>query len=217
MLAGFTAMKAWGAALALAGALAVAGCADLPEITGQEKLADAAPSGRLAGAGEVYLLRGGFNIFSTGMDELAAKLRARGVDAKSYGHARWRELAADARQRYAANHAPIILVGHSWGVLGAVLMARELAKTSTPVALMVLYDSTDPVTIPANVKWVVNLRSKAAIGAHIAVTGGYGFTGVIDIEDRPEYGHLNLDNAPALHEETIADVLQILGKRKTKR
>ncbi|MEJ0013900.1 MAG: alpha/beta fold hydrolase [Bauldia sp.] len=210
-------VKAICAALTLAGVLALGGCADLPEITGKEKLADIAPTGPLVGAGEVYLLRGGFNIFSTGMDELAAKLRARGVDARSYGHAQWRELAADARQRYVANHAPIVLVGHSWGVLGAVLMARELAKTSTPVALMVLYDSTDPVVVPANVKHVINLRSKAAIGAHIAVTGGYGFGGVIDIEDRPEYGHLNMDNAPALHEETIAEVLQVLAGRKTKR
>lgn len=210
-------MKAFGAALALAGALALGGCADLPEITGKEKFSDAAPAGPLAEVGEVYLLRGGFNIFSTGMDELAAKLRARGVDARSYGHAQWRELAADARQRYLVNRAPIILVGHSWGVLGAVLMARELAKTGTPVALMVLYDSTDPVTIPANVKRVISLRSTAAIGAHIAVTGGYGFDGVIDIEDRPQYGHLNLDNAPALHEETIAEVLKILQKPKAKR
>jgi hypothetical protein len=217
MAAGFPSLKALGVALALGAALALGGCADLPEITGKEKLADAAPTGTLAGAGEVYLLRGGFNIFSTGMDELAAKLRARGVDAKSYGHAQWRELASDAQQRYAANHAPIILVGHSWGVLGAVLMARELAKTGTPVALMVLYDSTDPVTIPANVRHVINLRSKAAMGAHLTVTGGYGFHGVIDIEDRPEYGHLNMDNAPALHEETIAEVLQVLQQRKTKR
>jgi pimeloyl-ACP methyl ester carboxylesterase len=217
MLSRFSPFRMAGVAVAVAAALALGGCADLPEITGKEKLADTAPTGPRAGAGEVYLLRGGFNIFSTGMDELAAKLRERGVDAHSYGHAQWREIAAAAQKAYAANHAPIILVGHSWGVLGIVLMARELAKSGTPVALMVLYDSTDPVTIPANVKRVINLRSKAAMGAHIAVTGGYGFSGVIDVEDRPEYGHLDMDNAPALHEETIADVLQILQKRKTKR
>ncbi len=213
----FPKIRAFGTALALAGVLALGGCADLPEITGKEKLSDAAPAGPLAAAGEVYLLRGGFNIFSTGMDELAAKLRERGVDARSYGHAQWRELAADARQRYVANHAPIVLVGHSWGAMGVVLMARELAKTSTPVALMILYDSTDPVTVPANVKRVINLRSRAAMGVNITVTGGYGFGGVIDVEDRPQYGHLDLDNAPALHEETIADVLQIMQQPKRKR
>jgi hypothetical protein len=201
MASGISKFGVLAAALALAGAASLSGCADLPEITGKEKLSSAAPSGKLADAGEVYLLRGGFNIFSTGMDELAE----------------WEQVAADARQHYVANHAPIILVGHSWGVPGAVLVARELARTGTPVALMVFYDSTDSMVIPANVKRVVNLRSKAAMGAHLTVTGGYGFAGSIETEDRPEYGHLNLDNAPVLHEETIAQVLQVLQKPKPRR
>jgi hypothetical protein len=217
MAFGVAGLRVFATALALAGAAVLSGCADLPEITGKEKFSDAAPTGKLADAGEVYLLRGGFNIFSTGMDELAAKMRARGINARSSGHAQWEEVAADARAHYLANHAPIILVGHSWGVPGAVLVARALAKTSTPVALMVFYDSTDSMVIPANVKRVINLRSKAAMGAHLTVTGGYGFGGVIETEDRPEYGHLNLDNAPALHEETIAAVLQVLQKPKAKR
>jgi pimeloyl-ACP methyl ester carboxylesterase len=217
MFDSFPGIKAVGATLAFAGALALSACADMPEISGKEKLVDTQPAGPLAGAGEVYLLRGGFNIFSTGMDELAAKLRARGVDAHSYGHAQWKELAADARRRYDATREPIVIVGHSWGVLGAVLMARDLATTSTPVALMIFYDSTDSVTIPANVKHVINLRSRSAMGAHLAVTGGYGFNGVIDTVDRPDFGHLNMDNAPVLHEQTIADILQVLQKPKKKR
>ncbi|HVY18818.1 MAG TPA: hypothetical protein VHA70_01895 [Bauldia sp.] len=218
MLQSLLSLRAFGAVAGLAGMLALAGCADLPEITGSERLVDTDPTGPLAGAGEVYLLRGGFNIFSTGMDELAAKMQARGIDAHSYGHAQWQELAADAQRKYAANHAPIILIGHSWGALGEVLMARELAKSGTPVALIVFYDTTDSVVIPANVKHVINLRSDAAIGAKVTVTGGYNFTGVIDTIDRPDFGHLNMDNAPELHEQTIQWVLQVIGiPKKPKR
>jgi hypothetical protein len=204
-------------AVALAGATLLSGCADLPKLTGKEKLSTAAPTGKLADAGEVYLLRGGFNIFSTGMDELAAMMRDNGINARSFGHVQWQEVAADARRHYVANHGPIIVVGHSWGAPAAVLMARELAKTSTPVALMILYDSTDPLVVPANVKRVINLRSRDAIGRNIQITGGYGFGGVIDVEDRPQYGHLDIDNAVALHQESTAEALQILQKRKAKR
>ncbi|HVY87855.1 MAG TPA: hypothetical protein VG942_03255, partial [Hyphomonadaceae bacterium] len=105
MFQGLVSLRGWGAAAGLAAMLALSGCADLPEITGREKLADTNPTGPLSGAGEVYLLRGGLNIFSTGMDELAAKMRERGIDAHSYGHAQWQELAADAQRKYAANHA----------------------------------------------------------------------------------------------------------------
>jgi hypothetical protein len=102
-------------------------------------------------------------------------------------------------------------------VPAAVLIARRLAQTGTPVALMILYDGTNSMVVPANVKRVINLRSKAAIGTDIAITGGYGFTGVIQIEDRPEYGHLDIDNAPALHDESIAAVLQVLQGPQRKR
>jgi hypothetical protein len=210
-------MRALAAVLAIAGAVSLSACADMPRLSGQEKLSTTPATGKLANAGEVYLLRGGFNIFSTGMDELAAKFREHGITANSYGHSQWEEVAAAARERYLANRGPIVLVGHSWGVPAAVLVARRLAQTSTPVALMILYDSTDTLVVPANVKRVINLRSKDAIARDIQITGGYGFGGVIQIEDRPQYGHLNLDNAVALHDENVAEVLQLLQKQKRKR
>ena len=37
----------------------------------------------------VYLLRGWFGVFSTGMDELAATLNAQGAKAEATGHLSW--------------------------------------------------------------------------------------------------------------------------------
>ena len=38
----------------------------------------------------VYLLRGWFGVFSTGMDELAAELNAQGAEAEAIGHLSWK-------------------------------------------------------------------------------------------------------------------------------
>jgi len=204
--------RVWGAAVLGFVALALSACAD-PRLTVP---LGSVPVAQPAIAGSVYLIRGGFNIFSTGMDELAEKLRAVHVDAKVVGHATWRQTAQDIRREYAATHAPIVLIGHSWGALAAELIARDLNQDAIPVALLELYDSTDPLTIPPNVKHVINYMSLTGMSDGARVRGDEGFTGVIDNIGEPKYGHLNIDNAPAMHELSIADVLAALQPAKRK-
>ncbi len=171
------------------------------------------PSARAAlvrpGRPVVYLLRGGLNIFSTGMDELTAKLRAEGVDANSVGHAQWQEIAVEARQNYVANKTPIILVGHSWGALAANLIALELRKTNTPVALMILYDPTDSVKIPPNVRHVINFISNTNYANGYRATALPGFSGTIENISEPAYNHINIDNAVPLQDLSVAAILKI--------
>ncbi len=200
--------RAAGAAGIVAIVLLLSGCAGLfpPTAPTGTTLALARPAGR----GVVYLLRGGFNIFSTGMDELAVKLRAAGVDATSEGHSNWQAVAADARARYARNKTPIILVGHSWGALAVNLVAIELQKSNTPVALMILYDGTDSVKVPANVRHVINFISNTNIGMGYKAAGLPGFSGVIENIAEPQYNHTNIDNAVPLHDASIAAILQVI-------
>jgi pimeloyl-ACP methyl ester carboxylesterase len=174
-----------------------------------------AASGNVASAkpvsgGIVILLRGGLNVFSTGMDELAVKMRAAGIDARSEPHADWPKLAAEARQRYIKTRKPFVLIGHSWGALAAILLASQLDKSNTPVDLMILYDTTESVKIPANVRHVINFNSSTAIGLGLTVTGLNGFHGRIDNIDVPEFGHLDMDNAAPLHQRSIAEVLKLI-------
>ena len=199
--------RALGPAVVIALVL-LSGCAGLfpSSISPTANITLARPVGR----GGVYLLRGGFNIFSTGMDDLAAELRAAGVDARSDGHAAWRETAAAAQARYAADKSPIVLVGHSWGVLAAVLIAIELEKSNTPVPLMILYDGTDSVKIPANVHHVINYISQPNIGNGFKATGLPGFTGTIENIPEPAYTHIDIDNAEPLHQASIAAILQVI-------
>lgn len=45
---------------------------------------------------QVYLLRGFMNVFSLGMDEIAAKLHQQGIYATVHNHLAWSELADEA-------------------------------------------------------------------------------------------------------------------------
>src|SRR6476660_6460364 len=64
----------------------------------------------------VYLLRGVLNIFSLGLDEIAAKLRAQGIPVTVVNYLGWASLADEAAADYRSGRVKtIILVGHSSG------------------------------------------------------------------------------------------------------
>ena len=48
----------------------------------------------------VYLVRGVLNIFSLGMDEIAAKLQQQGITATVHNHLMWASIADDAAAAY---------------------------------------------------------------------------------------------------------------------
>src|SRR5262249_6049928 len=90
------------------------------------------------GRAHVYLLRGLMNIFSLGMDDLAAKIRSRGIDATVYNYTDSHALVAEITAKYkAGKHGPIILIGHSLGANAVMLMGQEFGKRGVPVALIV--------------------------------------------------------------------------------
>lgn len=164
-----------------------------------------------AAAPLVYVLRGGADIFSTGMDDLAVELTAAGIPTESLNFSHWQELVDTVRTNYQTRKVPIILVGHSWGANSALLMAQKLRETSTPVALLVFYDATASLVMPPNVNWVLNFRSQAAIGLQVEVTGGYGFHGRIDTIDAMDVDHIQVDKDKRLHKRTIDAIARVMG------
>lgn len=171
----------------------------------------AASGDQPSGKGIVYLLRGGANIFSTGMDEIADKLDDRGVDARSTGHASWPDVAREARERYEKKRQPIIIVGHSFGANAAILAAEELGKHNIPVALVVTFDPTAALQAPANVRWLVNFYSNTVQGMNLEVRPSAHFSGKLENIAQSDVGHLELDNDVRLHEQTIGYILKLLG------
>lgn len=161
-----------------------------------------------ARSGSVYLLRGGLNIFSTGMDEIAKKLEARGVYAKTAGHADWQKVADQAADRYTSTRSPIVLVGHSWGANAEILIADALLKKNIPVALIIMLDPTTVLKAPPNVRHLVNYYSTTANGQHLQVLPGYGFSGSLENILEP-VGHLEIDNWVPLQEKIIDQIVAV--------
>lgn len=157
----------------------------------------------------VYLLRGLLNIFSLGMDTLAAELNKRGVYATVDNHADWQSLADSAAANYkAGKEGPIILIGHSLGADAVMAMAAYLGRRGVPVALVVPFDGTGSFAASANVARVLNLTQ------HYYMVRGPGFHGSlinVDLRSDPNIDHLNIDKSPRLHARVIAEVLAIVG------
>lgn len=161
----------------------------------------------------VFVLRGMWGIFSSGMDSLADELNADGVNAVSVAFDPWREYTASIIKAYRAHPYPIALVGHSWGANTILLIAYELNKHHIPVALLVFYDITESARIPPNVQWVIDYRSDTFLGGHLTVVGGNGFTGKIDKIVRTDLDHVQIDKAEDLHAQTIAAIEKVLGEK----
>ena len=86
----------------------------------------------------VYLLRGWFGVFSTGLDSVAAELRSKGIKAETVGHLAWKTTVANIIKWHASgNSGPLVLVGHSQGANNVIDMARLLQPENIPVDLLV--------------------------------------------------------------------------------
>jgi hypothetical protein len=163
-------------------------------------------------AGHVYLLRGLANVFSLGMDELAAKLNRAGVAASAHSYTETASLAKSISTAYrTGNHGPVILMGHSNGADATVELANELNQLGVPVRLIVNFDPLSPRPVPRNVAQVVNYYLSTWWGA--PVRPGTNFHGAINNVDLrgQDVGHFNIDKSERLHRQAIARVLQAIG------
>jgi alpha-beta hydrolase superfamily lysophospholipase len=155
-----------------------------------------------AAAPQVYLMRGFLNVFSYGMDGLAAELRAAGISATVSSYAEWQAVAREIAANYKAGHrGPIVLVGHSFGADAVMDMGAYLGELGVPVALIVPFDETYPHAASANVAHVLNIYKSA----DAKITRGPGFRGEITNYNVPDanVSHTNIDKVPRLHSMVI--------------
>ena len=150
--------------------------------------------------GEVYFLRGLANIFSLGLDVMAKKVTADGVENCVFNHHHWKALVNDVVERNYQKRIsePIIIVGHSLGANVAPQMATSLGNHGIPVAYVVMLDPVEAERVGANIDEVVNYylpKSKET-----RVFGTSRFTGQIENINVSHTGidHFNIDENPAL-------------------
>ncbi len=165
---------------------------------------------------QIYLLKGLGDIFSAGIDTLAAKLKARGVTAEVDSHAAYESLARSTIANWrGGRRGPIILAGHSLGADAAVLMAERLNAARIPVALLVTFGPVNDTPVPANVARAINyFQSNSAW--HGRTSKGPGFHGVlqnVDLAQAPGITHFNIEKSDRLQAETMANVFQVLSMR----
>src|SRR6516164_6623133 len=100
----------------------------------------------------VYLLRGFANVFSLGMDQIAAKLQQHGIHATVDNYLSWPSLAEQAAAEYKSGRArTIILVGHSSGATAITEMTARLSQLGVPVKLAIGLDPTSRMTTTGHV------------------------------------------------------------------
>jgi pimeloyl-ACP methyl ester carboxylesterase len=161
---------------------------------------------------QVYLLKGLADVFSSGMDFLQAKLKARGIAGEVHSHSEWETLAESAITKWRGAHGPIIIIGHSLGADAAILMAQKLGAAGVPVALLVAFSPVDSGPANANVaRAVTYYQSNSAW--HGQITRGAGFHGVlenVDLANAPGITHFNIEKADNLHAATIAKMIAII-------
>ena len=188
---------------------------------------------RPAARAEVYLLRGLFNVFSLGMDDLGRKLQAQGHSVTVVNHASWMAVAdgiiasrstSGAAERPAggartarSSVSRLVLIGHSLGGNDVVKLAARLGQAGVPVDLLVPVDATAPDAVPGNVRRVFNIyQSNNGFGSPLRA--GAGFAGQLvnaDIAsnrrdlDSGDLGHTSIDKSGRIHREIIGIVGQI--------
>ena len=156
----------------------------------------------------VILLRGWFGVFSTGLDDIADALKAKGIRAEVAGHLSWKTAGDEILRARAEGKADtLVLVGHSQGANNVIDMARMLEAQNMPVALLVTLAPYRQNPLPANVMRAINYYQSSGWGA--PVTAGPGFRGKlsnIDVKEDTTVSHINIDKSTRIQAEIAREI-----------
>lgn len=159
----------------------------------------------------IYMLRGLFGIFSLGIDQLAAKLRAQGYQPIIVGWEQWGFVANQivaASQNGETGH--IILIGHSLGSDSTIQIADALAQKNIPIDLVVTFDITQPLQVPNNVVRFVNFYQHNGFGRQaVAAPGFSGQLDNVDLTADKTLGHVTIDESARLQAIVIGKVYDV--------
>jgi len=156
----------------------------------------------------VYLVRGVLNIFSLGLDEIAAKLQRQGIDATVHNHMLWASIANDAAAEYKSGRVKtIILVGHSSGATVLPDIVARLDQLGVPVKLAIGLDSVFHTSLAGRVGRYVNFYVANGAGTRVEKTRDFqGTLENVDVEKLPGVSHLTIDKNELMQQKIIAAI-----------
>jgi hypothetical protein len=160
---------------------------------------------------QVYLLRGWFGVFSTGLDDLAAELRSKGIKAETVGHLAWKTTASKIISHHASSKSsPLVLVGHSQGANNVIDMARLLERENIPVDLLITLAPAMQDPIPGNVVRAINYYNSPGWGAPVTADAGYhGKLTNINLGGDIGIYHMAIDKNPKIQAEIERAILAV--------
>jgi hypothetical protein len=156
----------------------------------------------------VFLLRGVLNIFSLGLDQIAARLEQQGIRASVSNYLFWSSVADEAAAEYKSGRTrTIILVGHSSGATILPDMVERLDKLGAPVKLAIGLDSVFQTSLSGRVGRYINFY--IANGAGTPVQGTKQLQGKlenVDVERIPGVGHITIDKNEIMQQKVISAI-----------
>ena len=160
---------------------------------------------------QVYLLRGWFGVFSTGLDTMADDLRIKGVKAETVGHLAWKSTAANIiKDRKAGKSGGLVLIGHSQGANNVIEMARILEKEGIAIDLLVTLAPLLQDPIPGNVARAINYYNSPGWGAPVKAEVGYrGKLSNINLGGDIGITHIAMDKSPNIQAEIERAILSV--------
>jgi hypothetical protein len=168
---------------------------------------------QVTSSSHVYLLRGAFNVFSLGMDQIATRLQQQGIPTTVANYLSWPTLAEEAAEEYKTGRVrTIILVGHSSGAVAVTSMATRLGEVGVPVKLAIGLDPTSHVAVSGHVERYINYYIANGFGD--PVEKGPGFSGAlqnVDLEHMPDVSHFNIEKNRAMQGKVIRDIQAALA------
>jgi hypothetical protein len=166
-----------------------------------------APAAPATGA-RVYLLRGVLNIFSLGLDDIAAKLERQGIPVTVANFVSWSSLADQAAAEYRSGKVrTIILVGHSSGATALPDMVAKLGQLGVPVKLAIGLDSVFRTKLAGNAERYINFYVSNGAGEPVTRTKDFrGALENVDVHAVPGVGHLSIDKNQIMQQKVISAI-----------
>ena len=163
------------------------------------------------GRGRVVVLRGLANVFSTGMDRLAARLAAAGYRVELGNHLEWQAAAGRlvAAERSSRLPRPVAVIGHSLGADDAIRLAGTAGEAGVATDLLVTFDPVWVSRVSTGPRRVLNFYLAVGIWGR-SLGAAPGFTGTIENVDVGPLGvtHFDIEKSAALHARVLATLEQ---------
>lgn len=159
----------------------------------------------------VYLIRGWFGVFSTGLDQIAAELARNAIKAETIGHLQWKTTAsAIVSERRPGASDRLVLVGHSQGGNDAIKLARDLVPHGVTVDLMITLAPFQQDPVPANVARAINFYQSGGWGSPLVLAAdAKGEISNIDMGSDAGTFHINIDKNPKVQAQVVAAIVAL--------